>query len=213
MLSENYIKELLDNNQQWVKEQLELDPEVFIRAAKGQEPKVLWLGCSDSRVPPNEVTGTTQGDFFVHRNIANLVSYTDFNFLSVLKYAVEYLKVEHVIVCGHYECGGVKAAMGEGSYGILDNWLLQIRDTMHFHDDELDAMEEHESFERLVELNVVEQIIHLGNTNIVRQAWANKQSLQLHGWVYNIGTGYIKTLLSGIDSVDLLKLHCKYEKK
>ncbi len=213
MLSENYIKDLLDNNRQWVKEQLELDPEVFVRAAKGQDPKVLWLGCSDNRVPPNEVTGTKQGDFFVHRNIANLVSYTDFNFLSVLKYAVEYLEVEHVIVCGHFECGGVKAAMGEGSYGIIDNWLLQIRDTMHFYDDELDGLDERKKFDRLVELNVIEQISHLGNTNIIRQAWAKKQPLQLHGWVYNIGTGYIKTILGGIDSIELLKSHCKYEKK
>ena len=115
-MTEDYIKSLLDNNQDWVKEQLALDPEVFKNAAKGQEPKVLWLGCSDSRVPPNEITGTKPGDFFVHRNIANLVTYTDFNFLSVLKYAVEYLGVEHVIVCGHYQCGGVKAAMGNDSY-------------------------------------------------------------------------------------------------
>jgi len=212
MLSENYIKQLLDNNQEWVSEQLAIDPECFNRAAQGQEPKVLWLGCSDSRVPPNEITGTGQGDFFVHRNIANIVSYTDFNFLSVLKYAVTYLKVEHVIVCGHYECGGVKAAMGTVSHGILDNWLLQISDTMHFYESELEKLNEHDRFDRLVELNVIEQISHLGNTNIIRSAWEGGNSPQLHGWVYDIGTGYVKTLLGGISSIELLKEYCKYEK-
>lgn len=213
-MTENYIKSLLDNNQDWVKEQLALDPEVFKNAAKGQEPKVLWLGCSDSRVPPNEITGTKPGDFFVHRNIANLVTYTDFNFLSVLKYAVEYLGVEHVIVCGHYQCGGVKAAMGTASYGILDNWLLQIRDTMHFYEEELEKLpDEHARFDRLVELNVMEQVSHLGNTNIIRAAWDKGNKVQLHGWVYSIESGFLKPILNGVDSLDLLKKHCKFEKR
>ena len=213
-MTEDYIKSLLDNNQDWVKEQLALDPEVFKNAAKGQEPKVLWLGCSDSRVPPNEITGTKPGDFFVHRNIANLVTYTDFNFLSVLKYAVEYLGVEHVIVCGHYQCGGVKAAMGTDSYGILDNWLLQIRDTMHFYEDELENLpDEHARFDRLVELNVMEQVSHLGNTNIIRAAWEKGNKVQLHGWVYSIASGFLKPILNGVDSIDALKKHCKFEKR
>jgi len=212
-MTEDYIKSLLDNNQDWVKEQLALDPEVFKNAALGQEPKVLWLGCSDSRVPPNEITGTKPGDFFVHRNIANLVTYTDFNFLSVLKYAVEYLGVEHVIVCGHYQCGGVKAAMGTDSYGILDNWLLQIRDTMHFYEDELDRLpDEHARFDRLVELNVMEQVSHLGNTNIIRAAWDKGHKVQLHGWVYSIASGFLKPILNAVDSLDSLKKHCKFEK-
>ena len=212
-MTENYIKSLLDNNQEWVREQLAEDPDVFKNSAKGQEPKVLWLGCSDSRVPPNEITGTKPGDFFVHRNIANLVSYTDFNFLSVLKYAVEYLGVEHVIVCGHYQCGGVKAAMGTASYGILDNWLLQIRDTMHFYEEELDKLaDEHARFDRLVELSAIEQVSHLGNTNIIRGAWEKGNKVQLHAWVYNIGSGFIKPIIGGICSVDTLKQHCKFEK-
>ena len=213
-MTENYIKSLLDNNQDWVKEQLAEDPEVFKKSAMGQEPKVLWLGCSDSRVPPNEITGTKPGDFFVHRNIANLVSYTDFNFLSVLKYGVEYLGVEHVIVCGHYQCGGVKAAMGNDSYGILDNWLLQIRDTMHFYEDELEKLAgEDARFDRLVELSTIEQLSHLGNTNIIRGAWDKGNNVQLHAWVYNIGSGFIKPIIGGIDSVESLKRHCKFEKR
>jgi carbonic anhydrase len=212
-MNENYIKSLLDNNLDWVKEQLAEDPYVFKKSAMGQEPKVLWLGCSDSRVPPNEITGTKPGDFFVHRNIANLVSYTDFNFLSVLKYAVEYLGVEHVIVCGHYQCGGVKAAMGTASYGILDNWLLQIRDTMHFYEEELEKLaDEHARFDRLVELSAIEQLSHLGNTNIIRGAWEKGNKVQLHAWVYNIGSGFIKPIIGGIDSVETLKRHCKFEK-
>lgn len=213
-MTENYIKSLLDNNQDWVKEQLAEDPEVFKKSAMGQEPKVLWLGCSDSRVPPNEITGTKPGDFFVHRNIANLVSYTDFNFLSVLKYAVEYLGVEHVIVCGHYQCGGVKAAMGTASYGILDNWLLQIRDTMHFYEDELEKLTDEDArFDRLVELSAIEQVSHLGNTNIIRGAWEKGKKVHLHAWVYNIGSGFIKPIIGGIDSVETLKRHCKFEKR
>jgi carbonic anhydrase len=210
---ENYIKNLLDNNLEWVKSQLETDPEYFTRAAQGQSPKVLWLGCSDSRVLPDDITGTGKGDFFVHRNIANLVTYTDFNFLSVLKYAVEYLGVEHIIVCGHYECGGVKAAMGDSSYGLMDNWLHQIRDTLHFYEEELEKLDEHARFRRLVELNVVEQISHLGNINTVREAWQKGRKPQLHGWVYDIGTGYVKSIVSGVVDIPSLKQHCKYEKR
>jgi carbonic anhydrase len=209
---ENYIKQLLDNNLDWVKNQLENDPEYFKRAAQGQSPKVLWIGCSDSRVLPDDITGTGKGDFFVHRNIANLVTYTDFNFLSVLKYAVEYLGVEHIIVCGHYECGGVKAAMGNSSYGLMDNWLHQIRDTLHFYEEELEKLDEHARFRRLVELNVIEQISHLGNINTVREAWQKGNKPQLHGWVYDIGTGYVKSIVSGVDDLVSLKKHCKYEK-
>ena len=210
---QSYIKELLDNNEAWVQEQLALDPEFFRKSAEGQTPKVLWVGCSDSRVPPNEITGTGKGEFFVHRNIANLVTYTDFNFLSVLKYAVFYLKVEHVIICGHYECGGVKAAMGHTSHGLLDNWLLQIKDTLHFYEEELNLLEGDARFDRLVELNVIEQVNHLGNTNIVREAWERGEFPYLHGWVYDISSGRIKPQVSNINTPKLLLELCKYQKK
>lgn len=208
-----YIEQLLDNNEAWVHEQLAMNPDYFVAAAEGQTPKVLWVGCSDSRVLPNEIIGAGKGELFVHRNIANLVTYTDFNFLSVLKYAVFYLKVEHIIICGHYECGGVKAAMGHDSHGILDNWLLQIKDTLHFYEEKLEKLDEQARFDRLVELNVMEQLNHLGNTNIVREAWQRGEFPYLHGWVYDIGSGRIKPQVSNVNTVKLLTELCKYRKK
>jgi carbonic anhydrase len=194
MLSENYIKELLNNNQQWVKEQLEIDPEVFVRAAQGQEPKVLWLGCSDSRVPPNEVTGTNQGDFFVHRNIANLVIHTDLNALSVISYAIEVLKVKHIIVCGHYGCGGIRAAMTNSAVGFVDNWLRNIKDVYAKHSVELDAiLDLDKRADRLTELNVIEQVKNLCRTKKVQKAW-KERLLQVHGWVYGLNSGLVKDL-------------------
>jgi len=163
--------------------------------AMGQKPEYLWIGCSDSRVPANEITGTESGEMFVHRNIANMVVHSDMNMLSVLSYAVEVLKVKHVIVCGHYGCGGVIAAMGNKKYGLIDNWLRHIKDVYRIHFKELDAIKnEEERVRRFVELNVIEQVFDLGKTSIVQNAWSNGQELHLHGWVYGIDDGVVKDL-------------------
>ena len=211
-MHKEYIQELLDNNREWVAEQLKLDPTFFQRAAEGQAPQILWLGCSDSRVPPNEITKTTKGEMFVHRNIANIVSYTDLNFLSVLKYAVEVLKVDHVIVCGHYGCGGVKAAMSEKDHGLLDYWLSPDQDIMDFYWEDLKGLSEHDRFDRLVELHAVEQIHHLGNINIIRNQWKQGQKPYLHAWVYDIGSGLIKPQVSMVNSEAMVKEVCKFER-
>jgi len=186
---------LFDNNRKWVNEQNEKDPEFFNKLALGQTPEYLWIGCSDSRVPANEITGTNPGEMFVHRNIANMVVHSDMNLLSVLSYAVEVLKVKHIIVCGHYGCGGVKAAMGNKQFGLIDNWLRHIKDVYRFHYEELDLItDEEERFKRFVELNVIEQVHDLGKTSIVQNAWNNNQPLHIHGWVYDLNDGIIKDL-------------------
>jgi Carbonic anhydrase len=186
---------LLDGNRAWVKEKNEQDPGFFERLSKGQSPQVLWIGCSDSRVPANEVTGTKPGDIFVHRNIANMVIHSDMNLLSVLDYAVNALKVRHVIVCGHYGCGGVKAAMGNSQNGIVDNWLRHIKDVYRLHAEELDGIEDDERrFDRLVELNIMEQVFDLSKTSIIQNAWKDRNQPMVHGWVYDIRNGLIKDL-------------------
>ncbi|CAM3337142.1 carbonate dehydratase [Aequorivita lipolytica] len=186
---------LIENNKKWVEEKLELDPNYFTNLAKGQSPPVLWIGCADSRVPANEIIGAQPGEVFVQRNIANMVVHTDMNMLSVLDYAVNALKVKHVIVCGHYGCGGVKAAMQNESIGLIDNWLRHIKDVYRLHKDELDGVaDEKERFNRFVELNVKEQVFDLAKTSIVQNAWHNKQELYLHGWVYGLESGLIKDL-------------------
>ncbi len=186
---------LIENNKNWVAQKLSLDPNFFKNLAKGQSPPVLWIGCADSRVPANEIIGAQPGEVFVQRNIANMVVHTDMNMLSVLDYAVNALKVKHVIVCGHYGCGGVKAAMQNNSIGLIDNWLRHIKDVYRLHKDELDAIEnEKERFNRFVELNVVEQVFDLAKTSIVQNAWHNNQELYLHGWVYGLESGLIKDL-------------------
>jgi carbonic anhydrase len=186
---------LFDNNRKWVNEQNEKDPEFFNKLALGQAPEYLWIGCSDSRVPANEITGTNPGEMFVHRNIANMVVHSDMNLLSVLSYAVEVLKVKHIIVCGHYGCGGVKAAMGNKQFGLIDNWLRHIKDVYRFHYEELDLITDEEvRFKRFVELNVIEQVHDLGKTSIVQNAWNNNQPLHIHGWVYDLNDGIIKDL-------------------
>lgn len=207
----SYIQKLLANNQLFVLEKLRQDPEFFVRSKEGQHPQVLWIGCSDSRVPPNEVTKTTAGEIFVHRNIANLVVMTDMNMLSVLQYAVEVLQVSHVIVCGHYGCGGVKAAMGTVQYGLIDNWLRTIKDTQNYYWQQLEYRDEEKRFDRLVELNVIEQVYNLGKTNIIQDAWKQRSAPHLHGWVYDISTGYIKTQTAMINSEEMLKEVCKFE--
>lgn len=188
-------KALLAGNRAWVKEKLGQDPGFFERLAEGQRPEVLWIGCSDSRVPANEITATKPGDIFVHRNIANMVIHSDMNMLSVLDYAVNILKVKHVIVCGHYGCGGVKAAMCSEQFGLVDNWLRHIKDVYRLHSEELDKIEDEEKrFRRLVELNVIEQVFDLSKTSIIQNAWRSRQYPMVHGWVYELKTGVINDL-------------------
>lgn len=188
-------KELLKGNKTWVREKLRQDPTFFERLSKGQSPEVLWIGCSDSRVPANEITGTNPGDIFVHRNIANMVVHSDMNLLSVLDYAVNILKVKHVIVCGHYGCGGVKAAMTNEQYGLVDNWLRHIKDVYRLHQEELDDISDEEKrFNRFVELNVIEQVFDLSKTSIIQNAWRSRELPMVHGWVYDLRTGILQDL-------------------
>ena len=194
MMTEFY-KKLLKNNQKWVEEKLSLNPNFFSKLAQGQQPPLLWIGCSDSRVPANEIIGAEAGEVFVHRNIANMVIHTDMSMLSVLDYAVNALQVKHVIVCGHYGCGGVKAAMGNTSIGVIDNWIRHIKDVYRLHQKELDTItDESNRFNRFVELNVIEQVLDLAKTSIVQNAWKNGQELNLHGWVYGLNSGLVKDL-------------------
>ena len=191
----DFYKKILDNNKKWVENKLAISPEYFKNLADGQNPPLLWIGCSDSRVPANEIIGAEPGEVFVHRNIANMVVHSDMNMLSVLDYAVNALKVKHVIVCGHYGCGGVKAAMGNSSIGIIDNWIRHIKDVYRFHQKELDAIEnKKERFNKFVEINVKEQVMDLAKTSIVQNAWKNGQELSLHGWVYGLNDGYVTDL-------------------
>lgn len=187
-------EKLLLENKAWAGEKVQDDPEYFSRLAEIQTPEFLWIGCSDSRVPANEITNTQPGEIFVHRNIANMVVHTDVNLLSVLDYAVTHLKVKHVIVCGHYGCGGVKAAMSNHDYKqVLNMWLRNIKDVYRMHRDELNTFsDEQKKFDRLVELNVQEQVIHLAKTSIIQRAWKNDQRPHLHGWVYGLKDGLIK---------------------
>ncbi|MBY0487938.1 MAG: carbonate dehydratase [Flavobacteriaceae bacterium] len=191
----DFYKNLLENNKNWVESQLKLDPDFFKDLAKGQTPQLLWIGCSDSRVPANEIVGGKPGDVFVHRNIANMVVHSDMNMLSVLDYAVNVLKVKHVIVCGHYGCGGVKAAMGNQSIGIIDNWIRHIKDVYRLHEEYLNSFEnEDERFNMFVEINVKEQVYDLAKTSIVQGAWRSGQELTLHGWAYGLNSGYVTDL-------------------
>jgi carbonic anhydrase len=192
---ENIYNQLLQNNKKWVASKLEKDPEYFKRLSLGQSPPILWIGCADSRVPANEIIGAEPGEVFVHRNIANMVVHSDMNMLSVLDYAVNVLKVKHIIVCGHYGCGGVQAAMTNKHIGLIDNWIRHIKDVYRFHQDELNAIEdEKDRFNRFVELNVIEQVLDLAKTSIVQTAWESGQKVQVHGWVYGIHDGVIKDL-------------------
>ena len=189
----SYEKLLLENKA-WAAEKTQDDPEYFERLAHLQSPEFLWIGCSDSRVPANEITGTQPGEIFVHRNVANLVVNTDVNLLSVLDYAVCHLKVKHVIVCGHYGCGGVKAAITKNDFNYLLNmWLRNIKDVYRIYRDELDAIKDPESkADRLVELNVQEQVMHLARTSIIQRTWKKERRPDLHGWVYGLKDGLIK---------------------
>ncbi len=186
-------EKLLLENKAWAHEKVEDDPDYFNRLSHIQTPEFLWIGCSDSRVPANEITNTQPGEIFVHRNVANLVIHTDVNLLSVLDYAVTHLKVKHVIVCGHYGCGGIKAAMTNTDYKqVLNMWLRNIKDVYRLHRDELEGLhDEEKKFDRLVELNVQEQVTHLAKTSIIQRAWKNEQRPDLHGWVYGLKDGII----------------------
>ncbi len=189
-------KKLLLANKAFVQDKLDVRPDYFERMADDQSPEFLWIGCSDSRVPAEEVTGTEPGELFVHRNIANQVIHTDFNILSVLQYAIEVLKVKHVIVCGHYGCGGVKNALAHKNLGLINKWLRNIKDVYRIHQRELDGIaDQNARFRRLVELNVQEQVWKLAETSFVQHAWKNEQRPYLHGWVYELHTGYLKDLL------------------
>ncbi len=197
-------KRLILQNKAWAEEQHEKNPELFEELASGQHPKFLWIGCSDSRVPVNEITDTHSGDIFVHRNIANMVVHTDLNLLSCLQYAVQVLKVEHIIVCGHYGCGGVKAAFEHGNLGLLNKWLRNIKDVYRLHRSEIEEVsDEDDRINRFIELNVEEQVHNLAKTSIVQQAWADGQKLLLHGWVFDIATGLVHDRIVMEDGKDL----------
>lgn len=186
---------LLLENKAWATEKVGMDPNFFNRLEKVQTPEYLWIGCSDSRVPANEITNTQPGEMFVHRNIANVVDHTDLNMLSVLQYAVEVLKVKHVIVCGHYGCGGVRAAMGNKSYGLIDNWLRNIKDVYWNHRDGLDTIKkEDDRVDRLVEYNVISSARNLVKTSIIQHAWKERQMPVIHGWVYRLSDGILHDL-------------------
>lgn len=196
-----FYKNIVKNNKEWVENCLAQDPDYFKKLADRQQPPLLWIGCADSRVPANQIIGAQPGDVFVHRNIANMVIHSDMNMLSVLDYAVNVLKIKHVIVCGHYGCGGVAAAMGNQSFGLIDNWIRHIKTIYRLHKNVLDNIkDEQERFDRFVELNVVEQVYDLAKTSIVQNAWKNNQDLHLHGWVYRVSSGIIKDLDVNVSS-------------
>ena len=190
-------KHLLLENKAWATSKVMEDPNYFSRLSKIQSPKFMWIGCSDSRVPANEITGTDPGEIFVHRNIANMVVHTDLNLLSVLQYAVEVLHVEHIIVCGHYGCGGVKAAVTRQSFGIINKWLRNIKDVHRIHERELEEIsDEDERIDKLVELNVQEQVMNLAKTSIIQKEWKYENRPQLHGWLYSLKDGLLKQIYS-----------------
>lgn len=188
------ITTLLENNKRWAAQRTREDPEFFERLSRQQTPKFLWIGCSDSRVPANQITGLDPGEVFVHRNVANVVHQTDLNCLSVLQFAVEVLKVEHIVVCGHYGCGGVSAAVEDVRHGMIDNWLRQIRQTADANNEELAALTPTEKIDRLCELNVVANVNNVARSTIIEDAWERGQELQIHSWIYRLNTGRITPL-------------------
>lgn len=191
----DFYKQIIENNKKWVESKLALDPNFFNKLKDTQSPPLLWIGCSDSRVPANEIIGAQPGEVFVHRNIANMVIHSDMNMLSVLDYSVNVLKVKHVIVCGHYGCGGIKAAMERNSVGIIDNWIRHIKDSYKFRKNDIEAIkDEKEKFDKFVEWNTKQQVLNLSVTSIVQEAWSRGQELSVHGWVYGLDTGLVKDL-------------------
>jgi carbonic anhydrase len=189
------LQELFDNNRAWAAEITRRDPEFFLRLSRQQAPQYLWIGCSDSRVPANEIVDLQPGELFVHRNVSNVVAHGDLNCLSVIQFAVDVLDVKHIIVCGHYGCGGVRAALRDDKYGLVDNWLRHVQDVHLKHQAQLDELlTEGERVDRLCELNVVEQVVNVAQTTVVRDAWARGKSLCVHGWVYGLGDGLLRDL-------------------
>lgn len=196
---------LLDNNREWARAISEHDPDFFPRLSRQQAPHYLWIGCSDSRVPANEIVGLLPGEVFVHRNVANLVVHSDLNLLSVLQYAIDMLKVRHIIVCGHYGCGGVRAAM-EGEHGLIDNWLRNIKDTYSTHRGEIETHSNPEArVDRLCELNVITQVRNVVNTTLVQGAWSRGQPLTVHGWIYGLNDGLIRNLQCDVDGLEQIE--------
>ena len=196
------LQSLFDNNRKWAEKIKKTDPDFFAKLSRQQTPEYLWIGCSDSRVPSNQIVGMLPGEIFVHRNIANVVIHTDLNCLSVLQFAVEVLKVKHIIVCGHYGCGGIKAALERTSYGLIDTWLRHIKDVYRYHQEKLDEIkDEEDKLNLLCELNVIEQVANVCHTSIVQKAWKAGQELSVHGWIYSIEDGILKDLEVTVDEV------------
>jgi carbonic anhydrase len=205
-------EKLINGNRKFALSKKFDNPDYFKKLSLGQKPDYLWIGCSDSRVPANEVTGTESGEMFVHRNIANIVVHTDLNVMSVLEYAVSVLGVKHIIVCGHYGCGGVRAAMCHKTFGLVDKWLRNIKDVYHKHHIELDAMEDEDKrADRLTELNVIEQVQNLAQTKIIQRAWHHGHKVAIHGWVYGLNSGLIKELKAVYDDRNDIEPIYRYE--
>ena len=189
------LKNIFEQNKNWAEKVKDSDPDFFKKLSEQQSPEYLWIGCADSRVPANQIIDMLPGQVFVHRNIANIVVHTDLNCLSVIQYAVEILRIKHIIVCGHYGCGGIQAAWENKEHGLIDNWLRNIKDVQRFHQSELNKLQsEKEKVDRLCELNVIEQVINVCQTTIVQEAWKLKQDLAVHGWIYSIEDGILKDL-------------------
>ena len=188
------LNHLLENNRLWAQAQVAEDPEFFARLARQQSPEYLWIGCSDSRVPANQITGLAPGEVFVHRNVANVVVQTDFNLLSVLQFAVDVLKVKHVLVVGHYGCGGVRAALENQRHGVVDNWLRHIRNTARRNESELTGLDHESAVDRLCELNVLNNAENVARTTIIEDAWERGQSVEIHSWIYRLDSGRISVL-------------------
>lgn len=206
------INKLFDNNRKWVSDQLKTDKDFYKNLANSHQPEFLWIGCSDARVPANEITGTAPGEIFVHRNIANMVIHTDMNMLSVLSYAVEVIKVKHIIVCGHYGCGGINAALSNKKFGLIDNWLRHIKDIYRLHFDELENISDKtKRANRLVELNVMQQVYDLCKTSIIQDAWKKGEFPYIHGWVYDVHDGLLKDLNVTLNTNAHLKSVYKFE--
>lgn len=201
-----HLKKLFDNNLQWARGRIAEDPDFFNKLLHQQKPEYLWIGCSDSRVPANEIVGLLPGELFVHRNVANIVVHSDLNCLSVMQFAVDVLKVKHIIVCGHYGCGGVKAAIDDERLGLIDNWVQHIKDVKGKHREIISGIDDSKSREdTLCELNVIEQVLNVSNTTIVQDAWSRNQPLSIHGWIYAINDGVLRDMETTIDNANEIK--------
>lgn len=198
------LNDLFVNNKAWADQMKEKNPEFFSKLLNQQSPEYLWIGCSDSRVPANEIVGLLPGELFVHRNVANVVIHTDLNCLSVMQYAIDILKIKHIIVCGHYGCGGVAAALHHQDHGLIDNWLRNIKDVYQRHSNTLDKLPKKEKLARLCELNVIEQVSNVCHTNIVQNAWLKGHELTVHGWIYGIEDGILNDLEISCSAIDQL---------